>query len=231
VIEGKLEPAPSSESDAEQPILLTDEHLEATVRDFEDGISIFPVFTLAMSVVLTLFFIRELATGALEDEASIIAAGALTRDGVLAGEYWRMVSASFLHGGWGHLIGNLIAFYILGMALEHAIGPHRTLFVYFITAITGSVLSITLQPGPSVGASGAVFGLLGAIMAVLYRNRAEIGMRDRRIYVVLGAWALYQILIGAMDPMIDNGAHVGGMFGGLAMGWYSRLRVSGQSLG
>jgi len=212
-------------AESEQPILLTEEHIEPEIRDFEDGLSIFPVFTIAMAAVLTAVFIWEIATGALNDESSIIAAGALKRKNVLAGEYWRLLSAAFLHGGVGHLIGNCLAFYVIGMVLEHAVGISRTMLIYFSTAIAGSLLSIALQAGPSVGASGAVFGLLGASIAFLYRNRKSIGMRDRRIYVALGAWAVYQIALGALNPMIDNGAHIGGLMTGLAMGWNSSSRA------
>lgn len=101
----------------------------------------------------------------------LIAAGALAREEVLGGEYWRLVSAMFLHGGFGHLLGNCLVLYIVGMACEHALGLARTAVVYFASGAAGSLLSLAFREGPSVGASGAIFGVAAAVIVVLYRHQ------------------------------------------------------------
>jgi rhomboid protease GluP len=156
----------------------------------------------------------ELAAGALASRDSIVEAGALVRDRVLAGEWWRLVSATFLHAGWDHLLGNCLVLYVVGMACEHAFGFVRTAVVYFTSGLTGSVLSGALSPGPSVGASGAIFGVVAAVVVVLYRHQQRFYLRDKRIGFVLLVWAAYQISTGLLNPYIDNYGHLGGFAGG-----------------
>jgi rhomboid protease GluP len=76
-----------------------------------------------------------------------------------------------------------------------------------------------------VGASGAIFGLMGAVIVVLYRYRSVYEVRDGRIGIVLAAWAAFTILAGLVDPMIDNAAHLGGLVGGMLTGWLVRPRL------
>ncbi|MGH7680308.1 MAG: rhomboid family intramembrane serine protease, partial [Gemmatimonadaceae bacterium] len=97
--------------------------------------------------------------------------------------------------------------------------------LYFVSALGGSILSVTLSPGPSVGASGAIFGLMGAIILILHRHRDVLYMRDKRIGVVIGVWAGYTFLLGAVSPMIDNGAHLGGFLAGALVGPLLPLRL------
>ena len=203
---------------AEEPILITPSMLTTPARrvpvDFERGMSFTPTLTLVLLVANVAAFAQELATGALNDRDSIVAAGALVRDRVVAGELWRLVTSMFLHGGAAHLIGNMIVLYIVGMACEHALGTVRTAFVYFAAGFSGSILSILVRPGPSVGASGAIFGLLASVVVVLYRYRNRFHVRDKRTGYVLAAWAVYQVLSGLATPFIDNFAHLGGIAGG-----------------
>src|SRR5436309_817992 len=124
--------------------------------DFERGMRIAPPLVLALITANVALFGWELATGALASRDSIVEAGALVRDRVLAGEWWRLESATFLHAGWDHLLGNCLVLYVVGMACEHAFGFVRTAIVYFTSGLAGSFLSAALSPGPSVGASGAI---------------------------------------------------------------------------
>jgi rhomboid protease GluP len=182
--------------------------------DFERGMSFTPTLTLMLIVANVAAFAQELNTGALYDRDSIVATGALVRDRVEAGELWRLVTSMFLHGGADHLIGNMIVLYIVGMACEHALGTVRTAFVYLAAGFSGSTLSLLVRPGPSVGASGAIFGLLASVVVVLYRYRDRFHLRDKRTSFVLAAWAVYQVLSGLATPFIDNFAHLGGIAGG-----------------
>jgi rhomboid protease GluP len=193
--------------------------------DFEDGMTYAPAATLTLIVVLTAVFGWEIATRALASREAIVAAGALVRARVLTGELWRLASAPFLHGGPDHLIGNCISLYILGMACEHAVGARKMLTVFAAGAIGGSLLSLAMAPGPSVGASGAIFGVMGAVVVILHRHGETFVIRDKRIGVVIGVWAAYTLFLGALQPMIDNGAHLGGLIAGAIAAYGIPLRA------
>lgn len=199
---------------AEQPLRITPDMLLSRRVDLERRMGRVPPVTLATLVLLALIFVGELRLGALDSKESIIAMGALARDRVVAGEYWRLLTAPWLHGGAEHLIGNGIALYILGMVCEAAFGPVQFVVLYVLSGLAGSLVSIALTPGPSVGASGAIFGLQGAAIVLLRRERERLLVRDRRVGFVLLIWAIYTIAGGLTSPFIDNGAHIGGALGG-----------------
>jgi len=215
----------------EEPLLITPDMLAGAraPRDFERGMRMLPPLTLLLIACCVAMFAWEIDSGALSDGDSIVAAGALTRDGVLAGEWWRLISAPFLHAGPDHLIGNCLVLYIVGLACEHALGFAQTAVVYFTSALTGAGLSMAFGPGPSVGASGAIFGVLASVVVVLIRYRHQFYVRDKRIAVVLAAWAAWQVLTGLASPFIDNFAHLGGIAGGalVTLGMKPRLLHEG----
>jgi rhomboid protease GluP len=204
--------------------MLADE--SAGLVDFERGMSYAPPGTLAIIALLVGVFVWQLGTGALQSQAGIVDAGALVRNRVLEGEYWRMLSATLLHGGGDHLIGNCLALYILGMAGEHALGAWRVLVLYVASGLAGSLASVLTGPGPSVGASGAICGLMGGVVVILYKYRRTYHVRDKEIGLVLAGWAAYTIVIGALDPQIDNWAHLGGLVGGAVVALGVRPKVS-----
>jgi rhomboid protease GluP len=198
----------------ERPLRITPDMLLSRRVDFERRMRRLPRVTVGLIVVLALLFGLERLLGALRSPESIIAMGALVRDLVAAGQYWRILSATLLHGSFGHLIGNAIALFILGMVCEHGFGRGQFVLLYGFSALAGSLVSMLWSPGPSVGASGAIFGLQGAAIVLFRQHRAQLLVRDRRIGVVLLAWAIYSIIGGLLTPFIDNGAHVGGFLGG-----------------
>ncbi|MGH7468677.1 MAG: rhomboid family intramembrane serine protease [Longimicrobiales bacterium] len=208
------------------PILITPDMLVPAAApdphagriDFERRMSYAPPITLGLLAILLIVFVWQIASGALTSEAGIVNAGALVRSRVLAGEWWRLASATFLHGGPDHLIGNSISLYILGMACEHAFGRDRFAGIYAASGLAGSVLSMMISHGPSVGASGAIFGIMGALIAHLIKHQNEFYLRDKRIGIVLLAWAVYTLLIGFVTPYVDNGAHLGGLLAGIVAG-------------
>lgn len=182
--------------------------------DFERRMRRFPPVTAGIIGVLVLVFALELGLGALASRETIIAMGALLREGVAAGQYWRMLSATLLHGGPEHVVGNAVALFILGMVCEHAFGRSQFFVLYVLSGLAGSVVSLLTSAGPSVGASGAIFGLQGAAIVLFRTHRQRLLLRDRRIGFVLLVWAIFTIVGGLMDPFIDNGAHLGGALGG-----------------
>ena len=213
----------------EEPLLITPSMLTAPPGrapiDFERGMRLAPLLILTLIAANVAVFVWELAAGALRSNDAIIAAGALARDEVLAGDWSRLVSAMFLHGGPDHLIGNMIVLYIVGIGCEHALGAAQTAFVYLVSGLGGSLLSVAMSPGPSVGASGAIFGVAAALVVILIRYRDRYHVRDKRISLVLAIWAAYQLAIGFMLPFVDNYGHLGGLAGGALATLLVRPRV------
>jgi len=198
----------------EAPLRITPDMLLSRKVDFERRMGRLPPVTLATLVLLAAIFVVEIRLGALASKEAIIAMGALARERVAAGEYWRLLTAPWLHGGTEHLVGNGIALYILGMVCEAAFGRAQLVVLYVLSGLAGSLVSMLVSVGPSVGASGAIFGLQGAAIVLLRRERDRLLVRDRRVGFVLLIWAIYTIAGGLTDPFIDNGAHIGGALGG-----------------
>ena len=172
-----------------------------------------PAVSLALSVACVAAFAAQVARGGLTDLNRLRELGAMDPALVERGEIWRLLSAAFLHGSLDHLLGNLVMLYVLGLGCEHAFGRSQFLALYVASGVCGSLLSLT-GGRVSVGALGAIFGLAGALVATLWKHRARLHVRDRRIGLLLVAWAGYQLLIGAMLPQVDNRAHLGGLLCG-----------------
>ncbi len=151
--------------------------------------------------------------------ATIIRWGALWRPAVHAGEWWRLLTVLFLHEGWLHLLVNAYALFMLGRFCEEVFGPLRFFVTYVVGGLAGAAASTlnAQQPGLSVGASGAIMGLLGALIVVLILRRGAWPEAWRRALlwnlVLLGA---IQIFIGFQLAIVDNAAHIGGTIGGAA---------------
>ena len=198
----------------EPPLRITPDMLLSRRIDFERRMRRFPPLTVAVLVALVAIFLVELRVGALTSREAIVAMGALARERVAAGEYWRLLTAPWLHGGVDHLVGNGIALFILGMLCEAAFGHAQFVLLYVLSGLAGSLVSLAVSAGPSVGASGAIFGLQGAAIMLFRLHRDRLLVRDRRVGFVLLVWAIYSIAGGLMQPFIDNGAHIGGALGG-----------------
>ncbi len=136
----------------------------------------------------------------------------------LDGQYWRFLTAMFLHGGLLHILFNAYALYILGPQTEQVYGTPRFLGLYFIAGFAGGVASYGLSPIPSVGASGAIFGLIGGLAAFYYLNRQTLGDMARQQLGGLITVIMLNLFIGLSSSTIDNFAHLGGLFGGIVVG-------------
>jgi membrane associated rhomboid family serine protease len=141
--------------------------------------------------------------------STLLTDGALSRTAIEQGDYWRLVTAGFLHAGFFHLLFNMLALYILGSMLEPAIGRLRFGLIYFVALLCGSLGALIAQPsGLTVGASGAIFGLMAAA-AVVARSRG-LGLMESG----LGIWIGLNLLITFTIPNISIGGHIGGLVGG-----------------
>jgi len=145
--------------------------------------------------------------------------GAKVNTLIIAGEYWRLFTANFLHIGILHLGFNTYALLILGTDMERRFGHARFLALYLIAGLGGAVLSFVGNDAISAGASGAIFGLLGAMIAFLLTYRSEFGrygqQRLRSLLLVAG----FNLVMGLSMPGIDNLGHIGGLLVGLMLGW------------
>ncbi len=136
------------------------------------------------------------------------------------GEYYRLLTMIFLHGGLAHLFFNGYALYEIGTDIERLFGHARFLIIYFLGGLTASLASLILSDGWSVGASGALFAIFGAEMVFLYRNRRVFGEFARRRLNSLIYLLVLNLLIGVVGSgLIDNWAHIGGFLGGVGLAW------------
>lgn len=148
--------------------------------------------------------------------------GANSASAVQDGQWWRMVTAMFLHGGVLHLALNMYALWEAGLMVTRLFGNRGFLVVYFGAGLAGNALSLHFsgQSGVSVGASGAVFGVAGALLAAVIQHRGKFPMgRSKQMLMSLGLFIFYSLAYGFSRQGIDNAAHVGGLLAGLVTGW------------
>ena len=151
------------------------------------------------------------ATGSGIGGSTLLTEGALSRAAIADGEYWRLITAGFLHAGFFHLLFNMFSLYILGSLLEPAIGRVRFALIYFVSLLAGSFGALLIESNPSaltVGASGAIFGLMSAAVIVM-RNRGISPWESG-----LGLWIGLNLLLTFTIPNISIGGHIGGLIGG-----------------
>lgn len=146
-------------------------------------------------------------------------------DLIAAGEYWRLLSATFLHASLIHIFFNSYALYSLGPEAERIYGTGRFLILYFLSGLAGSVASYLFSPAPAVGASGAIFGLIGGLGVFYYLSRGALGDFGRQQVQGMVAIAIINLLIGISVPGIDNWGHLGGLVGGALAGLALAPRV------
>jgi len=153
--------------------------------------------------------------------SSLVAIGSITGDTFPAHEYWRLISAMFLHGNLAHWFLNSLALFQLGSLYESEFGSRRFLFVYLMTGICASITSALHMPagGASVGASGAVLGILGALILAIRRSHLHEERWARFVMYQLMFWAAVNVTLPLFIPVIDEWAHTAGVISGLVLGF------------
>ena len=149
------------------------------------------------------------------DGPTLVGFGAAYSPYVFAGQWWRLVTAGFLHGGLLHILFNSWAMFDVGAQVDQIYGTPRMLVIYFISTVTGFLTSVMTRPVLAVGASAALCGLIGAMVAAGVRDRSAFGAMIRGAYVRWFIW----ILVFSLMPGVDMAAHVGGFVGGFAIAW------------
>lgn len=147
----------------------------------------------------------------------MVAHGAIYGPAILVRhEYWRVLSGAFLHGGILHIAVNMFALWQVGSVVESIMGTRRMAIVYFTSAIAAGFAAAYFNYGePVVGASGAIFGLFGALVAIGLRH----GARGRALIAQTLPIIILNLVIGFSIPHIANSAHIGGLVAGFAFGF------------
>jgi rhomboid protease GluP len=175
--------------------------------------------TFSLIALTVAVFLAQLVASQWVGYDPLLEYGAKSRAEILNGEVWRLVTPIFLHIGIPHLFVNMYSLYAIGPAVERFFGTPRFMITYLQAGIAGIIFSLALSPYPSAGASGAIFGILGALAAFLYRHRGLFGrfgrLQLRQIILV----AFLNLGLGLM-PGIDNWGHLGGLVAGAALSWW-----------
>lgn len=144
---------------------------------------------------------------------------------ILRGQYWRLITPVFLHGGILHLLANMYALYILGRNNEMLNGHLRFGLVYFLAAFGGNVLSFVLGKSPSLGASTATFGLLAAEAVFVWQNKSFFGKSAGRTLLNYAMIVGVNLMIGLTSgSRIDNWGHLGGLIAGFFFAFQAGVR-------
>ena len=146
----------------------------------------------------------------------------LNKRAVAAGELYRLWTVTLVHADPLHLLFNMYALYLVGPIVEQIYGSRLFALFYLLCAAAGSVASYVLTPADAVGASGAIFGLFGVLLAASRTHQPVLDRRGRSLVSQIGMLILINLAFGFLVPRIDNAAHVGGLVGGLWLGFLIR---------
>ncbi len=178
--------------------------------------------TLILILINIIVFVSLSFMGSTEDAYFMTEHGALSLDRILANNEWyRLFTSFFLHFGIEHLAANMLALWVFGERIEQAIGKGKFLLLYVLCGFMGNAVSLLVSflsasYVVSAGASGAVFGIIGALFAIVIKNRGRYGdlTGGRAVFLVL-----YSVFSGFAGEGIDNAAHIGGLVTGLLLGF------------
>ncbi|WP_336881845.1 rhomboid family intramembrane serine protease [Priestia koreensis] len=170
-----------------------------------------PFFSyLFLAVQIVMYLVLELNGGS-QDNNTLLKYGAKFTPYILAGEWWRLVTPIFLHIGFLHLLMNSFALYSIGPLVERIYGRARFVFIYLLAGITGVLGSMVFSTSLSAGASGAIFGLFGALLYLGVQHKA-LFFRTMGVNVI--GIIVINLIYGFSVSGIDNAGHIGGMIGG-----------------
>jgi membrane associated rhomboid family serine protease len=168
--------------------------------------------TVALIAINVIVFLAELAAGGagqFSNGGKLIHDAGLRGPEIADGDWWRVITGGFLHAGFLHLLLNMYVLYVAGSILEPGIGTPRFLGIYFVSLIAGSLGALIVDPNTvTVGASGAIFGLMAAVIVVARGRGVEQLASQFGLFVVLNLVLTFSI------PGISIGGHIGGLIGG-----------------
>jgi rhomboid protease GluP len=182
-----------------------------------------PRVTYCLIAINVAVFILDKLCAMICDVPLLFMLGAKINNEIAVGQYWRFLTPMFLHAGFMHLLVNMYSLYILGKDVEFIFGRFKYCLIYLAAGVLGNIASFALSSSISVGASGAIFGLLGALLylGIVYRE-----VVSTRFTADIMTMILANIAFGFMVPKIDNNAHIGGLIGGFLIAY--TLGIIGQ---
>lgn len=168
--------------------------------------------------VLMMFYPSE--PGAVNEALKLVAWGSNFGPLTLGGQWWRLLTSMFLHGGVLHLLINMYALWSVGHLAERMFGSARFVALYMVAGVCGALASVLWNPHVnSVGASGAILGIIGGLLAFVHRPDSGVpGTIFKALRGWLGGFLLYTFIGGLVIPHIDNAAHLGGLVAGYVAG-------------
>jgi len=179
-----------------------------------------PVATWALIAANVAVFMGMLGDGAsllLVSGDYLVAYGGADAARIWQGEVWRLLTAVFVHGAVWHLGLNMWVLAQVGPVLERAVGASRFLLLYLVSGIFGFASSLLAHPGLTVGASGAIFGVVGGLFGLAMISR---GKRISRVLIgALTPFVVITLVVGFLVPFVDNSAHIGGLVVGFLLGY------------
>ncbi|GGD04913.1 rhomboid family intramembrane serine protease [Pontibacillus salipaludis] len=212
--ENSFSPKDEEEMESQVPKLrkAVDQAIEANIKNQQAILSRGkPILTyLFIAINILMFVVLELNGGS-QNTTTLIEYGAKFNPLIVEGEWWRIVSSMFLHIGIAHILLNMLALYYLGNAVERMFGSVRFLAIYFISGIVGGLASFALSQNVAAGASGAIYGLFGALLffGLIYKKLFFRTMGSSIIGILI-----INIVFSFAIPQVDIGAHLGGLVGG-----------------
>ena len=177
-----------------------------------------PVTSFMLVTNVSVFALLQITSGGSDSTAvNLYRWGAKYGPAIQDGDWYRLIAPVFLHAGIFHLLLNIFALFIFGPRLERLFGSLAYGATYLISGLFGVVASYWFYPALGVGASGAIFGIVGAYAIYLLINRQLLGEDARQMLVSLGMIIAINIVFGFLVAGIDQAAHVGGLIAGVAM--------------
>ncbi|PYL16283.1 MAG: hypothetical protein DME30_09635 [Verrucomicrobia bacterium] len=172
--------------------------------------------TFVLILAMAVGFGIEIATNSIGNDAALLKLGALPDDGQLRGEFWRIATYSFLHFNWLHLLLNVGLLFWIGRIVEQQIGTARGALIYFVSVLCSAAVILLVhnwhpKEGATVGASGGVFGLLGAGLIISYRQHGDDRLRRWLWIVLIAGFGV------SLFPDISMAGHIGGIIGGVPL--------------
>ncbi len=139
---------------------------------------------------------------------------------VLEGEWWRLFTAMFLHGGMAHILMNMVSLYIIGRGMEMYFDAKSYLSIYLFSGLLGGLASLYVHPeSVGIGASGAIFGVFGALAGFFLAHRKHIGGHTRAFMKEFAVIIVINLVIGFSIPSVDVSAHIAGLVVGFIGGY------------
>jgi rhomboid protease GluP len=188
----------------------------------------YPLTALLIALNVVIYLFTALQSGNFVD----IPLRTLAQDGALygplvvfGGEWWRLLGAMFLHGGMTHVLMNMVSLYIVGRGAELYFSKSAYLALYLFSGLIGGMASLYAHPDDiAMGASGAIFGIFGALAGFFFAHRRRLASHAKEMFQDFATVIVLNFALGMAVPSIDMSAHIGGLLTGFVGGYWLAKR-------